>query len=238
MLCKTNIYVLKYIFVVYKKYKLGKISIVSISYFLNRRVTVSLTMLIRLSHKYIDVYSFLQKVKAAVFARQPQDSREVAVQTCKTVKRQFHINCEPFSRHGMIIGLRYECLMMFVSSSCVSSSIFKHFFPMSINICFGHSKKRLMKNALSIHNILCRFGCLEFIAVYLSTNNMFSLENKTTFDNALIQEQEQKKTQLLPIYLNLNRSEVLKTSQFWFFLLIVLSLHGIPFLCGGIAFSV
>ena len=90
-----------------------------------------------------------------------------------------------------------------------------------------------MKNALSIHNIhVCRFGCLALKTVYLSTKNTFRLEKKKLIDNALIYrplKREQKKTQLLPIYLNLNQSEVLKTAQFWFSLLIDLSLHDIPF---------
>ena len=52
---KKNIYVLKYIFVVYKNICWVKLALWDTSYFLNGRVTVSLTMLIRLSHESLDV---------------------------------------------------------------------------------------------------------------------------------------------------------------------------------------
>ena len=48
--------------------------------------------------------AFLQKMKAAVFAQQPQDSREATASTCKTVTKQFHRNCETFSRPSTIKG--------------------------------------------------------------------------------------------------------------------------------------
>ena len=58
MLCLTYIYVLKYNFVVYKKIDVGvKLELWNTSYFLNGRVTVSPTMLIRLSHESFDVRS-------------------------------------------------------------------------------------------------------------------------------------------------------------------------------------
>ena len=112
-------------------------------------------------------------------------------------------------------------------------------FPGVLTYVLGTQKKRLTKNALSIHNI-CRFQCVEFIKVYLSTNNRFWLENKKIFDNTLIyrpvnrqlMSRNKKKTQLFPIYRNLNRFVVLKAAKFLFFLLIDLSMHGIPFLCG------
>ena len=49
------IYVLKYIFVVYKNICWVKLALWDTSYFLNGRVTVSLTMLIWLSHEFLDV---------------------------------------------------------------------------------------------------------------------------------------------------------------------------------------
>ena len=58
MCCAKNIYVLKYKFVVYKNICRVKLALWATSYFLNGRVTVSLTMLIWLSHESLDVRSF------------------------------------------------------------------------------------------------------------------------------------------------------------------------------------
>ena len=58
VLCEKNIYVLKYIFVVYKNICWVKLALWDTSYFIYGRVTVSLTMLIRLSHESLDVRSF------------------------------------------------------------------------------------------------------------------------------------------------------------------------------------
>ena len=55
MCCVKNIYVLKYIFVVYKNTCWVKLALWDTSYLLNGRVTVSLTMLIRLSQESLDV---------------------------------------------------------------------------------------------------------------------------------------------------------------------------------------
>ena len=55
VLCKKYIYFLKYIFVVYKNTCWVKLALWDTSYLLNGRVTVSLTMLIRLSQESLDV---------------------------------------------------------------------------------------------------------------------------------------------------------------------------------------
>ena len=71
--------------------------------------------------------AFLQNMKATVFAWQPQDSRTVAVQTCKTVKRQFHRNCETFSGLATIIGLRYNVLRCLRVHRAFPREFFKYF---------------------------------------------------------------------------------------------------------------
>ena len=64
MLCIKNIYVLKYIFVVYKNICGVKLASCDKPYYLNGRVTVSLTMLIRLSHESLDVRGFSAESKS------------------------------------------------------------------------------------------------------------------------------------------------------------------------------
>ena len=56
--CEKNVYVLKYIFVVYKNICGVKLALWDTSYFFNGRVTVSLTILIQLSNESLDVCSY------------------------------------------------------------------------------------------------------------------------------------------------------------------------------------
>ena len=68
-------------------------------------------------------------------------SLTVATQTCKTVTRQFHRNCESFSLLATIIGLRYERLTMFLVHRTFRCKVSNTFLPIIFNICFGRSKE-------------------------------------------------------------------------------------------------
>ena len=236
MRCVKNIYVLKYIFVV-KNICWVKLALWDTSFFHNSRVTVSLTMLIRLFHESLDVRSFSTESESrslcTAAARQLWGSR-ANLQAChKVVSQKLWTILATRNDYRATLRMPYdvcEFIVIFVRNFQIISLLS---FPWVLTYILGTQKKRFMKNALSIHNIhVCRFGCLALKTVYLSTKNTFRLEKKKLIDNALIYrplKREQKKTQLLPIYQNLNQSEVLKTAQFWFSLLIDLSLHDIPF---------
>ena len=102
--------------------------------------------------------AFLQEMKDAVLAWQPQDSREVAAQTCKTVTRQFHRNIlATRNDNRAVLQMSYdvcEFIVRFVVNFQTLS------FPSVLTYVFDAQKNRLMEYVLSIHNICC-FECSE-----------------------------------------------------------------------------